>query len=213
MITDGRWRTVLLGFDAREQFLGAWDEARRERYLLVRDVPKPYSVDVLVWPSIFGDGVPETQVLTAQGRLRSTSAWRGPNSPLWEDLESLRGAIASVPTSEYSLIAVSEVRDETPAMQGPGYSGLEEAKHPVEVDARWPLLGYDVADRALFSGLTDCSYAPDDASRLARKWSVRLNANHLFSVASDAKLFALETAQRVPEHAPFFVFALHSVDG
>lgn len=204
-------RAVLLGFDAREQFLDGWSEARRKRYLIVRDVRKPYSVDVLVWPSVFGDGMTRDQELEAGSRLRTASVCRGPNAPLWEDLEAVRGALAGVPAQEYTLIAVSEVRVDMLVEQARDYSGMEPAARPTSLNAQWDLLGYDVADRSLFSGLMDSSYAPTDLPGLSRRWAARLNAHHLFSELGDARIFAAEAVQRVPEHAPFLVFALHLV--
>ncbi len=44
----------LLGFDARELWMDTgllWDVARRARFLLRPEAPKPLSVDPLVWPA------------------------------------------------------------------------------------------------------------------------------------------------------------------
>lgn len=203
---------TLLGFDAREEYLGSWDQARRERYLLVCDVPKPYSVDVLVWPSIFGDGMGEQQQVEAGPKLRLTSTWRGPNAPLWEDLGVLQEAIAEAPRQQYTLVAVSEVNVNPSLGEPPEIAGLAPARSPAALNDGWSLLGYDVADRYFISGLTNCGYEPDETRRVAaQRWSARLNAHHLFDEAADASRFSAEVALRVPEHAPFFVFALHAV--
>lgn len=204
----------LLGFDAREMFMDpsvAWPDARRETFLLAREVRKPCSVDVLVWPTMFGDGLGDDLESGTASRLVSTNAWRGPNSPLWEDLSLLRAALASTPPRDYALLAVSEAVPASSSASPPPTSGLEPAKDSGGVDPSWRLLGYDVADRGLFSGLTDCAYRADEWTRLAPAWAGRLNENHLFADLGDALAFCAESDRRVPEHAPFLVFELRAI--
>lgn len=204
----------LIGFDARETFISpsvTWNDARRQTYLLARDARKPYSVDVLVWPSVFGDGVVDEVESETMSRLVSTNAFRGPNSPLWEDLTVLRAALATVSRGEYALVAVSELVPDRVSTTTRATSGLEPSKNPIEVDPSWPLLGYDIADRGLLSALMNCGYSPTEWSRLARRWASRLNDHHLFHDYRDAEQFCAESTKRVPEHAPFFTFELRNV--
>ncbi len=204
----------LLGFDAREMFLDpsvAWTDARRQAYLLTRDARKPYSVDVLVWPTVFGDGIGDDLESEAASRLVSTSIWRGPNSPLWEDLTLLRAALGKASPRDYVLLAVSEAVPEASTTSTTPTSGLEPARNPAGTDPSWPLLGYDVADRGLFSGLTDCAYTASEWSRLAPVWAARLSEHHLFVDVGDAEQYCAESSRRVPEHAPFFVFELRTI--
>ncbi len=76
----------------------------------------------------------------------------------------------------------------------------------------WCLLGYDVCDESMLSGLMDCAYFPEEAERLGRLWSSRLNRWHLIEKEHDAEEFRVLTDTRVPEHAPFHVVALLTRD-
>ena len=76
---------------------------------------------------------------------------------------------------------------------------------------RYELLGYDVADYDLLSGLTNCGYSPEEAASLAPVWAPLLNEWHLFGNPGDATAFAAVTAKRVPEHAPFFAYGIYQL--
>ena len=74
--------------------------------------------------------------------------------------------------------------------------------------ADWQPLGYDVADTAYISALTNCGYQPDEASALRAAWTGRLNQHGLFETLEDADAFRALTDRRIAAHAPFQVFAL-----
>ena len=76
---------------------------------------------------------------------------------------------------------------------------------------KYDLLGYDVADYYLMSGLANCGYTPEEAASLAPAWAPRLNEWHLFGNPADAMAFAVVTAERVPEHAPFFAYGIYQL--
>jgi hypothetical protein len=86
------------------------------------------------------------------------------------------------------------------------------AEQSLEV-LEWPLLGYDVADQSFMSGLMNCGLAEPGRSSMAHAWALRVNERHLFFDVADAFAFALELDSRVPEHAPFFVFAVRQEPG
>jgi hypothetical protein len=71
------------------------------------------------------------------------------------------------------------------------------------------LLGYDVADLAMTSGLTNCGYTQIEKSQIQQVWAMRLNRFHLFDSRDDADRFRALTDRRVPEHAPFLVFGVY----
>ena len=73
------------------------------------------------------------------------------------------------------------------------------------------LLGFDVRERFLppSSGLSNCGYSPTEVARLRGAWASDLNEHHLFADVGRALAFRDLTDHRVPEHAPFFVYALH----
>jgi hypothetical protein len=61
------------------------------------------------------------------------------------------------------------------------------------------------------SGLTNCGYMPQEAASLAPVWAPLLNESHLFDDPEDAIAFAAVTAERVPEHAPFFAYGIYQL--
>jgi len=78
----------------------------------------------------------------------------------------------------------------------------------IEVQPNWEFLGFDVADGVCISGLCNCGYNESEATILRREWGHRLNAHGLFSNVVDALAFRQLTDERVPEHAPFFIYEL-----
>jgi hypothetical protein len=51
----------------------------------------------------------------------------------------------------------------------------------------------------------------EERAALAPRWAPRLSRYHLFDTAADALAFRETADARVPEHAPFFVYAIHLV--
>lgn len=83
---------------------------------------------------------------------------------------------------------------------------------PVDWPAGSPsFLGYDVADSFLTSGLMNCGYA-NEAAELRERWARHLNLHHLFSERARALHFCRITNERIPEHAPFFVYGLYRLN-
>ncbi len=72
----------------------------------------------------------------------------------------------------------------------------------------WKLLGYDVADHGLTSGLSNCGYDTTEKPDWQRRWVRRLNDHGLLTTIDDAEAFAEACDARVSEHAPFFVYGL-----
>ena len=81
---------------------------------------------------------------------------------------------------------------------------------PPEVHPSWLLLGYDVADEGLLSGLSNCGYDPvyDGLESIRARWGPHLNVFHLFNDHSEAYEFKQFSDRRVEEHAPFYVYGL-----
>jgi hypothetical protein len=77
----------------------------------------------------------------------------------------------------------------------------------IEADAT--LLGYDVADEVMTSGLSNCGYSDEEKKLLRPIWAQQLNRFHLFDRSEGALQFKGITEARVPEHAPFFVFGIY----
>jgi hypothetical protein len=190
----------LLGFDVRVP-LGEdlWPLERRRLFLIRDDVAAPLSVDTMVWPSVFDE--------------RQTPEWIGGNAGLWEDLGKLRrhwtGPAATDVVGPYSLIAVawwSDAGFEDASDVGP----YADPTNPPQRDETWRLLGFDVADGSLLSGLSNCGFEAGEAAPLEH-FAADLNDHHLLATLDAAFAFRDATNARVPEHAPFFVYALHEI--
>jgi hypothetical protein len=84
---------------------------------------------------------------------------------------------------------------------------------PPTISDNWRLLGFDVADAGLTSGLSNCGHKQSEIAGLRASWVADLNEHHLFTDMARALAFRDVTDRRVPEHAPFFVYALSLVAG
>ena len=208
----------LIGFDIRELWLDPndlWESARRDAFLLRTDALKPLSTDALVWPSVFGAPVQALPLKIREPlRLASLAAptWIGPNACLWEDLPAMeRHLLASwAEPQPHAVIAVSwhsENAFSDAGQFGPYLGCTNPAARPPD----WRFLGYDVSDGSLLSGLSNCGYSNDETGSLRARWRGRLNAWHLFNDVTDAFSFRGLANDRVPEHAPFFVFGIHLI--
>jgi hypothetical protein len=81
---------------------------------------------------------------------------------------------------------------------------------PALRDPAWALLGYDVCDQWLLSGLSNCGYGTNESEIqiLRETYTSDLNEHHLFDALKPAVDFMHLSDERVPEHAPFFVFGI-----
>ena len=71
------------------------------------------------------------------------------------------------------------------------------------------LLGFDVADLGLWSGLSNCGYSEEERGSLRPEWQCRVNGFGLLISEQDATAFKETSDVRVPEHAPFWTYRLH----
>jgi hypothetical protein len=182
----------LVGFDARSLGVDpdAWPPERRSTYLLRPRVAQPLATDPMVWPRVLGesDGWPPTKLVEP-------------------DLARLQEQLRSSAHRAYVIVAISIV----PVPSDPDSLRLLPAPDPSTIDGSWTPLGYDVSDEALLSGISNCGYAEDEIGALRARWGPELNEHHLFRDAARALEFRRVTDERVPEHAPFFVFGLSEV--
>ena len=173
-----------IGFDLRTIVSDpSWTADRRARHLLRRDVPSVRSVDPMVWERPPGFEPPEAE-------------------ELWPNLPDL---LAARPLEQAGTVVVRiTVLEEV--------EGIPENLDPVgSAFERYDLLGYDVADYDLLGGLTNCGYTSEEAASLTPVWVPLLNEWHLFGKPEDATAFAAVTAERVPEHAPFFAYGIYQL--
>ena len=175
-----------IGYDLRSIVSDpSWTADRRARHLLRRDVPSVRSVDPMVWER--------------PPRLPPSPEPEG----LWPDLPGLLAAARSLDQAGTAVVRVTALEEdgETPQDVDPAGPASEQ----------YDLLGYDVADYDLLGGLTNCGYTPEEAASLAPVWAPLLNERHLFDNPGDATAYAAVTAQRVPEHAPFYVYGIYQL--
>jgi hypothetical protein len=210
----------LLGYDARESRVAAddlWPFGRRERFLLAVDAVRPLSTDTAVWPSVFDHGQGIGLADAERTRLGFAGLppppYTGPNGGLWEDLAALRTCLREhLPElPPCAIVAVSLVAyRKSGGAGGPGPYAIRPLAGVHT--AGWQLLGFDVADGSLLSGLSNCGYEPEEARSLRGEWARHLTEHHLFADAGRAAAFRELADLRVPEHAPFSVYGLYLVE-
>ena len=189
----------LIGFDARVPSVtirNSWGPERVEQYLL-KEVPSPLSVDVIVWPDVFHAGgiqLPD---------------WVGPRQWLWDSLQRLQEHVETVkPVMPYWTIAVSQWLPENEIAMLKSDYRIE----PSSVRTQWTLLGFDVADYYLLSGLMNAGYTDSERETYRQDWGHHLNRHHLFEDLDTALKFKVLTDERVQEHSPFYVYGIYLVE-
>jgi hypothetical protein len=189
---------LLLGFDGRVGGNSSWDAKRREQFLLRIDVVEPFSTDATVWPSVLDSDLRPPTCIGHQ--------------TLWNNLECLQQCLGSSVTSHSGIIAVNLHLINDPSDEVNRWKAEVPATIPALRAQVWSLLGYDVADRWLLSGLSNCGFLPgEDVQALRREWSTKLNDHHLFDKLENAIEFRQLSDQRAVEHSPFFVFGIWSI--
>jgi hypothetical protein len=196
---------LLLGFDAREMWLDVaeyWPEERKRSFLLRQDIVKPLSTDTLVWRSVFD-----------VERLLHRPQWTGPIQELWEDVQALENALSTTNhrTKPSWVIAFTLFSASSDSEEQAYWTVRTQGVNPCIRDPAWHLLGYDVADRYLLSGLTNLSWDPvstDEVQAIGQKYIPYLNEYHLFTSVEPATEFLPLAEEGAREHAPFFVFGL-----
>jgi len=206
----------ILGFDAREPGGRAFTETEKAGFLLRLDVKRVVSCDGGVWPSVF--------------RSRDRPNYVGFFQKLWEDLDDLRGQVASTALGPCDVVAVAVFADlflpeeaERWRNRLQGVRPDEAAKqsdlelpqaNPSTVLETWSFLGHDVCDEWGLSGLSSLGFQPktEDVAGLRNTWGPRLNRHHLFDSLDDATTFKAVANDRAKEHAPFFVYGLWLVE-
>lgn len=190
----------IIAFDVRDlipDWVFPYQPERRHLFFLRDDIQQPYSTDDMVWSSVMN-------------RIADLPAWRGRIQNLWEqvgDMDAFFAAQGGYPDSTMRIAISVFMSDEQDASY---WRGADFELMTPEFSGR--LLGYDVSDRFLLSGLSNCAYHEDELAALKPVWSPHLNEHHLFTDVDKAHEFKVLTSDRVKEHAPFFVFGLYALD-
>jgi len=215
-----------LGYDVRiynqEYFESEWDMGRRTTFLLNHKVERPLSVDTNVWASYFNFVTGETpefkELLNRRKKYFAdreivlvSEDGRQEFLGLWIDPEKMKDCFLAKKDKNRdvgAMVYVDLMFDESILSQEYWKMLLERPLAVKPLPKDWLLLGYDVADSARISGLTNCGYEDAD-SALFEKWRPRLNENGLLKTEDDALEFKEVTNKRVSEHAPFYVYRLY----
>jgi hypothetical protein len=175
-----------IGFDLRLTTPDpSWTADRRALHLLRRDVPLVRSVDAGVWER--PPGLPPSAEVGG----------------LWPDLPDLLAAARALDRADAVVVRITALEQDEEAPEDLDLVGSAFERHD--------LLGYDVADYYLMSGLAHCGYSPDEAVSLAPPWVPLLNERHLFGTPEDAAAYVEVTDRRVPEHAPFYAYGIYQL--
>jgi hypothetical protein len=85
--------------------------------------------------------------------------------------------------------------------------GITEGDEPLAGDD-WLLLGWDIADQWVLSGISNCGIGPEEWRPVRQRWSDEVNDYNLFSEYGAADGCRKDIDRLVPEHAPFTVYGL-----
>ncbi len=219
-------RLQMVGFDARELWLDTssqWNDTMRRRVLLRPDVVKPLSVDNYVWYSVFTEvTVPRIWKDKALQAMYYAEEWQSAFAEsnrlqlpdlyrprrVWTNLASLMNYLNQNWKQDWkpcAIIAVQEVVLADDAQD-------EEVQiEPQDASKDWTLLGYDVADYELYSGLSDGGITDALSTQIKADWIEHLNEFHLFSNPETAIDYIDFANARNPSHRPYHVYALYLV--
>lgn len=184
LYSEMNYKETVLGYDVRVR-PAPWPLERRHNYLL-GNVAEPLSVDMNVWPSSRGaalHGDIETDFSLAKKIFEEKAE---EDSGVWLIAITLQKELYRKEFSNWGM---------------------------GEIDLSWKFLGYDIADQAMLSGLSNCMYNEKEINILQSVWSPHLNEHHLFNDIACAVKFRTLTELRVPEHAPFAVYGLYRILG
>lgn len=194
---------VLLGFDVRELWVPLseqWPPSRVQMYCLHEVTSKPLSTDHLVWPSVF-------EIVSSECHPHTGFSGR-----LWTSLSEMLACFKRLKIDrETRAIAIALVWDSHASNNSTMWSSLILPTAPEKVDPAWLFLGYDVSDQWLLSGLSNCGYSRNERQMLQAHWSSKLSDSHLLRNRRDALRFIQVCNARVPEHAPFFAYAIYAI--
>ena len=175
---------TLLGFQLRvdPKAIEAWPASRRERYLLREDVLQPLSVDTTAWS--LSKSHPDSPI----------------NGLSVYPLDELTGGPSTV-----TIAVTASERDARRLQKFHKIAEISSGQRGLEC---FKLLGYDVADHFMCSGLTNCGFPAAQKTELGIRFGTHINEHGLFDCRDAAQKFCLDCDIRVPGHAPFYVYGL-----
>jgi len=202
---------IVLGYQLRKSPKNIdsnfWNSERRNKYLLNTDIDFQISVDTNAWPESEDNDL-KNNLFCAQDVEHDPLYL---NADLYQLKPSLRDIKIEI-LQENVLIAVTILQE---------YASLFFTKRSVDkikfLDSTHTLkekivffYGYDIADGLLFSALSDCSFSEEERKRFHDLFSNDLNRYGLFENKLKAIDYCKLSNNRIPEHAPFYVFGIYS---
>lgn len=209
MITERLW-----GYDARiliaEQNADPrWaDESSRRRFLLRPDIDFALSVDSNVWPTVF-DYNPRLAAIMGSVGESLIDVDNDCGGGLWLNLDRMKERLKR-DSKPAIIISVAIVLHDSLLIDDVDSPLRWADPIPKELSPGNTLLGYDVANAGLLSGLLNCGYSDEELEHLVPLWRSRINRVGLIEQLRDALEFRLLTETRTGVHGPFFVFGLYS---
>lgn len=191
---------IVLGFDVRRPIAQQiWTDERRSKFLIRPEVPLPVSVDRDVWPAL---------------ALNPDDSY-----PLflWGSVSEILAAFPEVRRSESDSPLIVEIAAVAAGQESSTYwERIIFGRLNLEEDAVLTItaecLGYDVADRYLVSGLSNCMLFPEELAVVRKDWSEAINISGLFGEVEVAKAFRAVCDRLIPEHAPFEVYRIRRIE-
>ncbi len=213
--------TRLVRFDIRldkdDYVSSLWSAERRAEYLLRPEIAWPFSVDQMVWPSVFYSRILQEPDTPNYGSIDVDPSIDDGN--YWLDLAKMMDCYRSnkKPNTQCIPIAIqlfSEQSIEGDSIPYVDRKGIQCAlivgnTIPRELPAGSEFLGFDVADAADISALSNCGYAEEEKRKLPSQWARRLNDFGILRRYEDALEFRDLSDNRIAEHAPFWIYGMH----
>lgn len=193
---------VVLGYQIRvpiDQLASLWMQERRDQYLLNMGVEFPLSADRRVWP------VADHPALVRQLFDDFESGpYQAPNGlSLFRLKKNAISDVTSLSKNGDVVIAIgveSDMANHLRDKHSIKLLGDEETPSGSHVQ----LLGFDVCDEWLLSGLMNCGMDASDQAALRQKYAGKINLHGLFDDYETASNYSLDVNKIIPEHAPFF---------
>lgn len=178
-----------------------WPGERRAGFLIRPEIESPISVNPGVWPVLA----------------------RNPdeNYPLhlWGSVSEILAAFPDAGHCRSDSPAIVEIAAQATDGRSSAYwegipfgrVGPEDDSAAYAVDIPLESLGYDIANRYLVSGLSNCMLSPDELAVIRRDWSRAINPWGLFDDSGLATAYAAACDRLIPEHAPFETYRIRRI--
>lgn len=201
----------VLGWQLRikAESVGAlWPLDRRERYLLDPRIETPLSADPAVWPLSGND---------AAHRYFFADYFDAPHSApnglglfalrpeIWSKLQDAR------PGNDYDIAGIA-VDGQCARRLRQRHQIVKGSALTAEETANISILGFDVCDDWLTSGLLNLGLDRNIQQTLRNRFGKNVNTYGLFDDDGAARAFGLEISSLAPEHAPFFAVGVLSLN-